>query len=63
MTEIKDVQLVKEDGETWWHFVGFGNEMEKNSFINLFLDFWKKLEKPTYGYDSMVWVSNLMVVV
>jgi hypothetical protein len=43
--------------------VGFGNEMEKNSFINLFLDFWKKLEKPTYGYDSMVWVSNLMVVV
>jgi len=44
MNEIKDVQLEKEEGETWWHFVCFGNEMEKTSFINLFLDFLKKLE-------------------
>jgi hypothetical protein len=37
--------------------------MEKTSFINLFLNFLKKLEKPIDGYDLMVWVSNLMVVV
>lgn len=61
--KIKDVQLEKENGETWWHFVAFGNEMGKTSLINLFLDFKKKLEKPTNGYDSMVWVSNVMVVV
>jgi hypothetical protein len=43
--------------------VAFGNEMGKTSLINLILDFKKKLEKPTNGYDLMVWVSNLMVVV
>jgi hypothetical protein len=58
MNKIKDVQLEKEDVERWWHSMGFGNKMEKNSFINIFLDFWKKLKKPTNGYDSMVWVSK-----